>query len=549
MADIEFNLIEEPWIKAVLPDGRVEENSLMTILENSHKYKGLAGEMTAQDIAVLRLLASIVHTVFSRVDIEGNPSPVTEEGQCIERWKNIWDLRQFPIQPVRSYFEKWRDRFWLFHPDRPFYQVPGADIGGYYEVSKLNGAVSESGNSVRIFSFLFGMGKTEMTYAESARWLLFRIGYDDCGVKKSKGFKGDGNVSLGWLGKLGLIYCVGDNLFQTIMLNMPMLYGPEERPWEVDEPVWEFEHLPSIENESVEMPKNLARLYTLQSRRIILKRDQGFVIGCHIIRGDVLDDDNALNEPMTLWKVIENKRTGVVTYKPLLHERNRYVWRNFSVIAVGPESRDIPKPGIISWCDRLRRERVLPKKQMLTFGVVCVRYDSKIHGSITDSFADDVKFHADILSESGKYWREEIRGQIDKIDNAAIYIEWLVRDLRRADGLEPKLDEAYSEAAKQEFYYEIDRIFRNWLMKTDADQEAEERNSLLLALESSVRRIALEAGRNLVNRAGESAFIGRKIKVNKKANREKHYSSPEAFRWFTRNIWTLYPVKGGEAGE
>ena len=34
MADTEFNLIEEPWIKAVLPDGRVEEKSLMAILEN-----------------------------------------------------------------------------------------------------------------------------------------------------------------------------------------------------------------------------------------------------------------------------------------------------------------------------------------------------------------------------------------------------------------------------------------------------------------------------------------------------------------------------------
>jgi hypothetical protein len=186
---------------------------------------------------------------------------------------------------------------------------------------------------------------------------------------------------------------------------------------------------------------------------------------------------------------------------------------------------------------------------MLTFGVACVRYDSSQSSSITDSFADDVVFHADILSESGKYWREEIRDQIDKIDNAAKYIEWLVRDLRRADGLDPKQDEAHSEAAKNEFYYEIDRIFRNWLMKTDADQEAEERNSLSVALETSVRRIALDAGRSLVDRAGESAFIGRVIE-DKKKKTKKHYSAPEAYRWFTRNIWNLYPaIEGGETGE
>lgn len=547
MADTEFNLIEEPWIKAVLPDGRVEEKSLMAILENAHKYMGLAGEMTAQDIAVLRLLAAIVHTVFTRVDIEGNPSPVTEEGQCIERWKNIWDKRQFPIQPVKSYLEKWRDRFWLFHPDRPFYQVPGAVIGTKNTAGKLNGAVSESNNKVRLFSQVTGIGKRVMTYAESARWLLFLNGFDDCAAKQADKSNGSRSTSIAWLGKLGIIYTIGHNLFETVMLNMPMLHGTDERLWEPDCPTWEPEQARNQERVTIPMPENLAGLYTLQSRRIILTREQEAVTGYVLLGGDAFEDINALGEPMTLWRVITDKKTGVVSYRPLLHERNRYIWRNFSSIAAASDS--IVKPGVVCWCDRLRRERILPRKQMLTFGVVCVRYDSSQSSSITDSFADDVVFHADILSESGKYWREEIRDQIDKIDNAAKYIEWLVRDLRRADGLDPKQDEAHSEAAKNEFYYEIDRIFRNWLMKTDADQEAEERNSLSVALETSVRRIALDAGRSLVDRAGESAFIGRVIE-DKKKKTKKHYSAPEAYQWFTRNIWNLYPaIEGGEAGE
>lgn len=539
--DIAFNLIDEPWIRVARIDGEIEEKSLNEVLKNAHQFKSLAGEMAAQDIAVLRCLIAIVHTIFTRVNVEGIESSVEDESECIERWKSLWETGKFPEQPIKEYLDQWRDRFWLFHPDRPFYQVPKAIIGTKNTASKLNGAVSESNNKVRLFSQISGIGKERMTYAESARWLLFLNGFDDCAAKQADKSDGSRGSTVAWLGKLGLIYAVGNNLFETIMFNMPMLHGKDNLPWAPDIPTWELEKVRSRERETIEMPDNLAGLYTLQSRRIILTRDDDYVTGYSLLGGDAFEDTNALGEPMTVWKILKDKKTEIVSYKPFLHERNRFIWRNFSSLTAASES--IVKPGVVSWCDRLRIEKILPGKRVLTFGVVCVRYDSSQSSSITDSFADDVIFHADLLSESGRYWREEIYKQIEKIDKAAFYLGLLVSDLRRADGLDSKKDEAPVEEAKQELYYEVDRIFREWLMKIDADQDAEERNVLALELEESVRGIALGIGRNLISQAGESAYIGRIIEDKKK---KTHYSAPKVYRWFRKNIWKVYPVMKGD---
>lgn len=43
MADREFNLLHEPWIRVMRPDSAVEELSLTDALLRAHEYVGLAG--------------------------------------------------------------------------------------------------------------------------------------------------------------------------------------------------------------------------------------------------------------------------------------------------------------------------------------------------------------------------------------------------------------------------------------------------------------------------------------------------------------------------
>lgn len=118
----------------------------------------------------------------------------------------------FKEDVIRTYLEKYHERFWLFHDQYPFWQIPEAAVGTEYTVAKLNGELSESGNKVRLFPLCNGIKKQEMEYAAAARWLLYVNAYDDTSAKpKGKGLPSPG---VGWPGKLGLIAAVGDNLFR-----------------------------------------------------------------------------------------------------------------------------------------------------------------------------------------------------------------------------------------------------------------------------------------------------------------------------------------------
>ncbi len=61
MKEMEFNLLEEPWVRVLLEDYTVREVSLKDALLNAEQYIDLAGEVPTQDIAVLRLLLAILH--------------------------------------------------------------------------------------------------------------------------------------------------------------------------------------------------------------------------------------------------------------------------------------------------------------------------------------------------------------------------------------------------------------------------------------------------------------------------------------------------------
>ncbi len=113
-----------------------------------------------------------------------------QSDDALERWSELWQLGHFPAEPVRDYLEQWKDRFWLFHPTHPFWQVPQAKIGTEYGAAKLNGEMSESSNKLRLFPLYAGQSKEQLSYPQAARWLLCVNGYDDTSAKpKERDFR------------------------------------------------------------------------------------------------------------------------------------------------------------------------------------------------------------------------------------------------------------------------------------------------------------------------------------------------------------------------
>lgn len=525
MSEIEFNLLDEPWIRVMTEDCTVLECTLPQALLESHHYRRLAGELPTQNVAILRLLLAVLHTVFYRVDLEGEENPIEEPTQAIRRWQMLWKAGQFPDEPIKNYLEQWKERFWLFHPEYPFYQVPSASAGTTYTAAKLNGELSESSNKVRLFPVRAGKDKNGLSYSEAARWLINLNGFDDTSAKpKGKGLPSPG---AGWLGKLGLVYAEGKTLFETLMLNLVLLRDGRQL-WDEPAPVWELEKPRGAERTEIAMPNNQPELLTLQSRRLLLIRENSQVVGYTLLGGDFFSKINADAEQMTLWEHRDGKKNEPSYNQPKRLKPDRQMWRDFSAITA-PEGK---APGVMSWILMLKAKRVLDNKFMAHFRATGVKYGDKDF-FVEDIVEDHLDFHISLLEEAGKLWDKLVQDKIAQTEKAAWFLERLAEELFKAAGGQPDSNAQMSRRylASQTYYAAVDIPFRKWLSSIDPDLGDGE----LLRAEKDEQwrkdayRIALEQGRRMVQNAGEAAFIGRWIK-------EDFYSSPKSFNRFS---WKL----------
>lgn len=539
MAMPEFNLLDEPWI-LVRKNNKIEEVSLTDALLLAHTYSDLCGEIPSQDIAVLRLLLAVLHTVFSRVDETGKASRLSEAApkktETYRRWRALWESGHFPEAPIRDYLENYRERFWLFHETCPFWQSPGADGGTDYTCAKLNGEMSESSNKIRLFSSYAWKGKSELSYAEAARWLLHVNGYDDTSAKpKSKGLPSPG---AGWLGQLGLISAVGKNLFETLMLNL-VLWRDGEGPWEEEDcPIWE-QPVRTQERNAISLPQNAAEILTLQSRRLLLTRRGNVVTGYALLGGDFFERVDAFTEQMTVWRRVKGKNDNVDTYVPRRHTPSRQIWRDFGAFFLGDagDGSGVHLPGVVSWYRSLVSWMKWKNDEVCRFRTVSVHYGDKDF-FVNDSFFDGLSFHATLLTELGESWQEDIKEELAKCEEAAIAIYFLADNLSKASGGDGK-----SGREKEQLYERFDQPFRRWLLTLRADMDGDEARNRIGEWHREAKKIAVAYGRELVRDAGSKAFIGREVKEKGKGGKEetRHYSAPEAFNWFLGKMNTIYP--------
>ena len=539
MREVEFNLLDEPWVRVLMPDCTVREVSLTDALLHANEYTGLAGELPTQDAAILRLLLAVLHTVFSRVDAEGREMELTSADGALLRWRSLWQLGHFPEEPICAYLDQWHERFWLFHPERPFWQVPKAKIGTEYSAAKLNGEISESGNKPRIFSAYTGTGKAEMTYAQAARWLLYINGFDDTSAKpKGKGLP---SVGTGWLGKLGLIFAQGGTLFETLMFNFVLLRDGASL-WGSPVPCWELPEARSTERTEIPQPDDAASLLTLQSRRILLHREPGAVTGYALLGGDFFQRENAFCEQMTLWRGRQENKNTPIVYLPRRHDSAKQFWREFPTVFL--QQSGGRQPGLIRWIARLQTSNILSRKKMICFRITGVGYGDKDFFA-TDTFSDSLSFHMQLLDELGKTWRQRITDEIEFCEKLAMAVGRLAEALTIAAGdADERQQSEAAKTAREQFYFRLDRPFRDWLQEIDPEWDGEKTEQNILAWRDRAQTLAQPFGRELVQETGVSAFTGRTVIRNPGKTTEKKYfySAPKAYNWFLIEIAKIYPT-------
>ena len=503
MKEIEFNLLTEPWVRVRRPDNTVQEVSLTDALLHAQDYVDLAGEMPTQDAAMLRLLLAVLFTVFSRVNVEGEPEPFEEEDDALARWGDLWQLEHFPEQPLRDYLEQWKDRFWLFHPTHPFWQVPGAEIGTACSAAMLNGEMIESKNKLRLFPLYAGQSKERLSYPQAARWLLSVNGFDDTSLKPKE--KNLPSISVGWLGSLGYIQALGNNLYETLMLNLTLLKDGREY-WSENRPCWELETPRSAERTKIPCPDDPAQLLTLQSRRLLLHRTEGMVDGYFALGGDFFSKENAFAEQMTVWRNAAKKNEPAV-FVPCRHDPARQFWREFPAVFCQDSGH---RPGVVRWTERLQEQRlgILDSRRKVHFRIVGVLYATQNH--IEDIFSDSLTFQAGLLDELSCKWQERIVREINNCEKAAQCVGYLAQDIAIAAG---NKNENVGGSVRAQFYFAVDQPFRQWLQAIDPERD--DPDETVLRWQAQAHSIAEKQGKQMVMEAGNAALKGHRIVVDK----------------------------------
>ena len=538
MKETEFNLIDEPWIKVMEPNGEVKEVSLLSALLDADKYTDLAGETETQNVAVLRLLLAIMHAVFYRVNESGEEEPLEEDDidLALERWKALWDMKAMPKKPVTDYLEKWRDRFWLFHPERPFYQSLSAKEGTYNSAAKLIGELSKSGNKERLFQARGLEGKESVAYPEAARWLVYINGFDDAALKPHiQKEQRESKISVAWLGQLGLVLAKGKTLYETLLLNF-IIAKNDDTLWSDEPPVWELDKAPEQELRSVPLPQSQMSLLTLQSRRVLLERKNGAVSGYGILCGDSFESENAFAEQMTAWSYRKGKSGVPACYTPKAHYPGRQMWRDFAGLFMPGEERKLP--GVVEWVSRLGKNGYISQR-LISFASSGNRYDSSQRSAVTDILGDGLTFHTGLLDKIDGPWTIRVNEEVEKCDKAAREIWILAQGILEASGGSDSQNSDFAGKYEQQWYDRVDMPFRGWLLSLDpkgeeSPREAGER------WHKSAKSIALALAGEMVSWASDSAVLGMEKKKDGSDNKVVIYSAAKAHMFFKSKISKLY---------
>ena len=521
MKNPEYNLLDEPWIPVRLVDGTITDVGLLELLRRTTDIADLACELPTQSITIQRLILAIAYRVATPHDTRD--------------WVRQWEDGA-PTEQMIEYLERWRDRFYLFGGHFPFMQV--ADLRTAKDaVSGLEKLIADVPNGEQFFTTRHGRALACIPASEAARWLVHAQAYDPSGIRS--GAVGDSQVKGGkgypigpaWCGHLGLVWLKGQDLDETLVLNLipastAALRGVDSSTewgvcsWEASEPESSVRGDYSL-LDPAGTPKELSipRLLTWHSRRIRLVGDSSGVTGVVLAQGDKLaPQEMRLYEPQSLWRYStpQSKKFKTDVYMPRKFEAGRALWRNLpgtlpTVTTVQgvdkqPKQEFLPSATLSFHyhLDNALIEATYPK--VMRIQAVGVTYGPQ-EATFDDIYSDELTLSVAVMRVEREDLSAEIDRQVRLTEEVARDVGTLAANVARAAGESGDgAGDGARDRAKELFFSAVDTDFRAWLTQVDGHESARDVGR---RWERSLRQHAVDIQAELVRGASSSAIIGR----------------------------------------
>lgn len=296
-----FNLVDEPWIPCLMLDGSQRDLSLGDALISAHEVREIFDPSPLVTAGVYRLLLAVEHRCF----------PAT----YLVEWKILWTAGKFDKEKTDEYLKQWHERFDLFNQEHPFYQQAGFTAKKTTPLKRL-GWEFAAGNNATLFDHSLDEDRPPIEPAMAARWIIATQCFAASAGKSETLHTKDSPMTRG-----AVILLQGNNLFETLALNLLNLYKPDFPDFNDDAPVWERKECWQPGHN--QKPNGKHEYLSWQSRSIrLLPESDGRVCECYFAQGRALADDWR-NEPLFAYR--RDEKLGLIVWP---FNEARAVWRD-----------------------------------------------------------------------------------------------------------------------------------------------------------------------------------------------------------------------------
>ncbi|MGV5032274.1 type I-E CRISPR-associated protein Cse1/CasA [Streptomyces sp. NRAIS4] len=518
----EGDLVHDQWLHVVDRDGVQQCVSLWGVLSEAHTIRRL-------ELPVHTMLPVVLRQLLLPVMIDALGAPRTRQ-EWSERFHRGRFSKDEQDRLVHYLGPRYGDRFRLFDPECPFAQVAGLEAlnGETKSAAQLVPSVA-SGNNVPLFSALSEADELLLAPGDAALWLLHVHCWDTASIKtgavgdpQAKNGKTTGNPT-GPLGQFGVVVPTGETLYDTLLLNTPILPDGLEL---ADRPQWAWSERPAgLGCMSPAQPAwsersatGLLDLLTFQARRIRLiacETEQGRRVHRAIVSaGDRLAQVPEF-EPHTAWQHTAKPKKGQPQRRPRRHTSGRTAWQGLGTLLAMtlPVQGDGPYTSLLlRQVGDLQGGKVLSARYRLGVETSGLEYGTQ-SAVVENAIGDDLPLPVKALLAQDDWLREALLECVAQADQVARALDGLNNDLRIAAGGDPLPRDKGSRPSAQ-FLHCLDATMRRLLagLRTVDEDDEELLERAQLAWEQSLQIAADREAGLLLAAAPPRAVVGRTVK-------------------------------------